>query len=261
MLGTMALALGACTGSFLNVAIYRLPRGESVVAPRSHCTTCERVIPWYDNIPVLSWILLRGRCRGCQEPFSIRYPIVEAITAGLLLVLSLQLGWGLGLAFAFYFVCSLLVVTYVDLDHRIIPDRVTLPGIGVALVLALLNAWYAPPEFRWVALQSWAIGTLVGGGILWLVAWGYELATGREGMGGGDIKLLAMIGAFLGWQGVLLSLLLASFIGSIVGVVWMLARGADAKLAIPFGPFLSLGALVALLWGDSIVRWYISSVL
>ena len=256
MLGTMALALGACTGSFLNVAIYRLPRGESVVAPRSHCTRCERIIPWYDNIPVLSWILLRGRCRGCHEPFSIRYPIVEAITGVLLLVLSLQLGWSIGLAFAFYFACSLLVVTYIDLDHRIIPDRVTLPGIGVALLLALV----APAEMRWDAVQSWAIGTLVGGGILWLVAWGYELATGREGMGGGDIKLLAMIGAFLGWQGVLLSLLLASFIGSIVGVVWMVARGADAKLAIPFGPFLSLGALVALLWGDSIVRWYISTL-
>lgn len=261
MMGTMALALGAATGSFLNVAIYRLPRGESVVAPRSHCTRCERVIPWYDNIPVLSWFLLRGRCRGCGEPFSIRYPVVEAMTGVLLLALSVQLGWGLGLAFAFYFACSLLVVTYTDLDHRIIPDRVTLPGIGVALVLALVNAWYAPPEYRWVALQSWALGTLVGGGILWLVAWAYALATGREGMGGGDIKLLAMIGAFLGWQGVLLSLLLASFIGSIIGVGIMLVRGSDTKLAIPFGPFLALGALVALFWGEALIHWYLSSML
>jgi leader peptidase (prepilin peptidase) / N-methyltransferase len=259
MLGTMALALGAATGSFLNVAIYRLPRGESVVAPRSHCTRCERVIPWYDNIPVLSWFLLRGRCRGCGETFSIRYPVVEAMTGVLLLALSLQLGWGVGLAFAFYFACSLLVVTYIDLDHRLIPDRVTLPGIGVALGLALLNAWYAPPEYRWVALQTWAIGTLVGGGILWLVAWGYALATGREGMGGGDIKLLAMIGAFLGWQGVLVTLLLASFIGSIIGVGVMLVRGGDTKLAIPFGPFLALGALVALFWGDQLITWYLSS--
>ena len=261
MLGTMALALGAATGSFLNVAIYRLPRGESVVAPRSHCTRCERVIPWYDNIPVLSWFLLRGRCRGCGEPFSIRYPVVEAMTGVLLLALSVQLGWGIALGFAFYFACSLLVVTYIDLDHRIIPDRVTLPGIGVALALALLNAWYAPPEYRWVALQSWAIGTLVGGGILWVVAWAYQLATGREGMGGGDIKLLAMIGAFLGWQGVLLSLLLASFIGSIIGVGIMLLRGADTRLAIPFGPFLALGALVALFWGDALIGWYLSSML
>jgi len=256
MLDTMALALGAATGSFLNVAIYRMPRGESVVAPRSHCTTCERVIPWYDNLPVLSWLLLRGRCRGCGQSFSIRYPIVEALTAILLLGLSLQFGWTLGLAFAFYFACSLLVVTYIDLDHQIIPDRITLPGIAVGLVLALV----APAEMRWPAVQSWAIGTLVGGGILWVVAWGYELATGREGMGGGDIKLLAMIGAFLGWQGVLLSLMLASFIGSIVGVGWMVARGADSKLAIPFGPFLSLGALVALFWGDSIIHWYLSTL-
>lgn len=257
MLGTMALALGACTGSFLNVAIYRLPRGESVVAPRSHCTRCERIIPWYDNIPVLSWILLRGRCRGCQEPFSIRYPIVEALTGVLLFVLWLQFGLSPALAFAFYFACSLLVVTYIDLDHRLILDKITLPGIAVGLLFALV---VPPAEVRWAAVQSWAIGTLVGGGILWLVAWAYELATGREGMGGGDIKLLAMIGAFLGWQGVLLSLLLASFIGSIVGFGWMIARGADAKLAIPFGPFLSLGALVALLWGDSIIRWYISTL-
>jgi len=256
MLDTMALALGAATGSFLNVAIYRMPRGESVVAPRSHCTTCERVIPWYDNLPVLSWLLLRGRCRGCGQSFSIRYPIVEALTAILLLGLSLQFGWTLGLAFAFYFACSLLVVTYIDLDHQIIPDRITLPGIAVGLVLALV----APAEMRWPAVQSWAIGTLAGGGILWVVAWGYELATGREGMGGGDIKLLAMIGAFLGWQGVLLSLMLASFIGSIVGVGWMVARGADSKLAIPFGPFLSLGALVALFWGDSIIHWYLSTL-
>jgi leader peptidase (prepilin peptidase)/N-methyltransferase len=256
MLDTMALALGAATGSFLNVAIYRMPRGESVVAPRSHCTTCERVIPWYDNLPVLSWLLLRGRCRGCGQSFSVRYPVVEALTAVILLGLSLQFGWTVGLAFAFYFACSLLVVTYIDLDHQIIPDRITLPGIAVGLVLALI----APAEMRWHAVQSWGIGTLVGGGILWVVAWGYALATGREGMGGGDIKLLAMIGAFLGWQGVLLSLLLASFIGSIVGVGWMVARGADSKLAIPFGPFLALGALVTLFWGDDIIRWYVSTL-
>jgi leader peptidase (prepilin peptidase)/N-methyltransferase len=256
MLDSMALALGAATGSFLNVAIYRMPRGESVVAPRSHCTTCERIIPWYDNLPVLSWLLLRGRCRGCGQPFSARYPIVEALTALILLGLSLQFGWGLGLAFAFYFACSLLVVTYIDLDHQIIPDRITLPGIAIGLLLALI----APAEVRWHSVQSWAIGTLVGGGILWVVAWVYALATGREGMGGGDVKLLAMIGAFLGWQGVLLSLLLASFIGSIIGVVWMMARGADTKLAIPFGPFLSLGALVTLFWGDDIIRWYLSTV-
>ncbi len=261
MLDGMALALGAATGSFLNVAIYRLPRGESVVAPRSHCTTCERVIPWYDNIPVLSWILLRGRCRGCGEPFSIRYPIVEALTGVILLGLSLQFGWGIGLAFAFYFACSLLVATYVDLDHRIIPDRVTLPGIVVALALALVSAWLAPPDVRWVPVQNWAVGTLVGGGILWLVAWGYALATGREGMGGGDIKLLAMIGAFLGWQGVLLTLLLASFIGSVIGVGVMVARGGDTKLAIPFGPFLAMGAMVSLFWGDGIIRWYLSTLL
>ncbi|HEY8515364.1 MAG TPA: A24 family peptidase [Candidatus Binatia bacterium] len=252
----MALALGAATGSFLNVVIHRLPLRQSVVAPRSHCTSCGRTIPWYDNIPVLSWFLLRGRCRACGEKFSIRYPIVEALTGVLLLVLSLEFGWGLGLAFAFYFVCSLLVVTYIDLDHRIIPDRVTLPGIAVGLLLALV----APAEVRWSAVQAWALGVLIGGGVLWLVAWVYELATGREGMGGGDIKLLAMIGAFLGWQGVLVTLLVASLLGSVIGTALMLARGGDRRLAIPFGPFLSLGALITLLWGDRIVAWYMNTL-
>jgi leader peptidase (prepilin peptidase)/N-methyltransferase len=253
MLDTMALALGAATGSFLNVAIYRMPRGESVVAPRSHCTTCERVIPWYDNLPVVSWLLLRGRCRGCGQSFSVRYPIVEALTAIILLGLSLQFGWTLGLAFAFYFACSLLVVTYIDLDHQIIPDRITLPGIAVGLALALV----APAEMRWPAVQSWAIGTLVGGGILWVVAWGYELATGREGMGGGDIKLLAMIGAFLGWRAVLVTLIVGSFSGALIGVALIAARGADARMPIPFGPFLALGAVCALAFGEPLIEWYL----
>jgi leader peptidase (prepilin peptidase)/N-methyltransferase len=257
MVHAVALAVGAATGSFLNVVIHRLPQRQSVVAPRSHCTTCQRIIPWYDNIPVLSWFVLRGRCRQCGEPFSFRYPMVELLTAVLLLALLAKFGLSLGLLFAFYFACSLLVVTYIDLDHRIIPDRVTLPAIAVGLLLALV----APAAVRVGAVQSWALGTLVGGGVLWLVAWGYERATGREGMGGGDIKLLAMIGAFLGWQGVLVTLLLASFIGSAIGIAWMLARGADTKLAIPFGPFLALGALVALFWGEQIVAWYVGSVL
>lgn len=257
MVNAMALAVGAATGSFLNVVIHRLPLKQSVVAPRSHCTKCQRVIPWYDNVPVVSWFLLRGRCRQCGEPFSFRYPMVELLTAVLLLALLAKFGLSIGLAFAFYFACSLLVVTYIDLDHRIIPDRVTLPGIVVGLVLALL----APGAARLAAVQSWALGVLVGGGILWLVAWAYERSTGREGMGGGDIKLLAMIGAFLGWQGVLVTLLLASFIGSLVGIGWMLVRGADTRLAIPFGPFLALGALVTLFWGEQIVRWYLGSML
>jgi leader peptidase (prepilin peptidase)/N-methyltransferase len=256
MVHAVALAVGAATGSFLNVVIHRLPLHQSLSRPRSHCTKCERMIPWYDNVPVLSWFLLRGRCRSCGEPFSFRYPMVELITAVLLVALLAKFGPSIGLAFAFYFACSLLVVTYIDLDHRIIPDRVTLPGIVVGLLLALL----APADARFAALQSWALGVVAGGGVLWLVAWGYELATGREGMGGGDIKLLAMIGAFLGWQGVLVTLLLASFIGSVIGIAWMLVRGADTKLAIPFGPFLALGALVALFWGEQIVAWYLSAM-
>src|SRR6185369_4472851 len=157
---------------------------------------------------------------------------------------------------AFWFAASLLALTYIDLDHQLLPDRITLPGIAVGIAVAALT----PGPERWGAIVASLLGILVGGGILWLVAWGYYLATGREGMGGGDVKLLAMIGAFLGWQGVLLTLLLASFIGSAVGVAVMIRQRADAKLAIPFGPFLALGALVALFWGERIVRWYISSL-
>jgi leader peptidase (prepilin peptidase)/N-methyltransferase len=252
----VALVLGTAVGSFLNVVIHRVPLGESIVRPRSRCPSCGQEIRWYDNLPVLSWLLLRGRCRDCRAPISARYPLVEILTGLLAVTLALRLGLTLQMLGAFYFAASLLALTYIDLDHQLLPDRITLPGIAVGIALAAL----APAGERWVALGSAVLGVIVGGGILWLVAWLYHLWSGREGMGGGDVKLLAMIGAFLGWQGVLLTLLLASFIGSAVGVAIMIRRRADARLAIPFGPFLALGAIVALFWGDRIVHWYISSV-
>lgn len=251
---------GTILGSFLNVCIHRLPRGESVVSPPSRCGSCETPIRWYDNIPIVSYLLLRGRCRVCGASFSPRYLIVE-LTTGLLAVGAwLQNGPTLRGACLFVFACALLVVTYIDLDHRIIPNRITLPGIVVGLVLAFV----APRSGAGLtiealdSLEDALLGMLVGGGILWTVAWTYERLTGREGMGGGDIKLLAMIGTFLGWQSVLLSLLLASFLGSVIGIALMVARGQDTKLAIPFGPFLALGALVALFFGPSLVSWYMN---
>lgn len=252
----LAGVIGALVGSFLNVVIYRLPRGESVVTPRSHCPHCATPIRPIDNVPIVSWLWLRGRCRRCREPISARYPLVELVSAVLAAGLAVRLGPGIAAVAAFYFAASLLALTYIDLDVQLLPDRLTLPGIAVGLLVAFV----APPGDRLVAPQAAIVGTLLGGGMLWLVAWAYHAITGREGMGGGDVKLLAMIGAFLGWQGVLLTLLLASFIGSAIGIALMIQKRADSKLAIPFGPFLAMGALVALFWGPQIVRWYISSL-
>jgi leader peptidase (prepilin peptidase)/N-methyltransferase len=250
-----AFFLGACVGSFLNVVIHRLPRGESLVAPGSRCPGWERPIAWYDNVPIQSRGLLRGRCRRCGAGISVRYPIVELLTALIAFALHARLGFGPSFVVAFYFAATLLAIAYIDLDHQIIPDVLSLPGIAIGLLAAPL----LHPGTWLEALGTAALGAVLGGGILFAVAWGYERATGREGMGGGDVKLLAMVGAFLGWQGVLLTLLLASLVGSVIGVAIMVARGADAKLAIPFGPFLSIGAFVAMFWGSAIVSWYLVS--
>jgi len=256
VLAALAALFGAALGSFLNVVIHRVPRGESIVSPGSHCPRCDRAIRWYDNVPIASWLLLRARCRDCGAAISPRYVFVEALTAMLSVVVVLHYGPTLQALGALWFAASLLALTYIDLDCTLLPDRITLPGIAVGVAVAAL----APSADRWATVEASLLGVLVGGGILWLVAWSYHALTGREGMGGGDVKLLAMIGAFLGWKGVLLTLLLASFIGSAIGVVIMVRQRADSKLAIPFGPFLALGALVALFWGDRIVTWYISSL-
>ena len=249
-----SFAFGACIGSFLNVCIYRLPAGESIVAPGSRCNQCRTPLRWYDNVPLVSYLVLRGHCRDCGASFSARYWVVELVTALISVTLFLRFGPTVDYLGYLYFACALLAITYIDLDHQIIPDVITLPGVGIGLLLAAATA----NGDVVAALERSALGTLLGGGILRVVAWSYHAATGREGMGGGDVKLLAMIGAFLGWQAVLLTLLLASFIGSAIGIATMIARGADTKLAIPFGPFLSLGALVALFCGHAIVSWYIS---
>lgn len=250
LLWAAVLYLGASIGSFLNVVIHRVPLGESVVKPRSRCPSCAETIAWYDNLPVLSWVLLRGRCRRCGAGISARYPFIELITMLIAMVLFARFGLSPAFVVQFVFCCALIVIAYIDLDHQIIPDKISLPGIVLGLLVAIPGGL--------PALTDALLGVLLGGGLLLTVAWVYERATGREGMGGGDVKLLAMIGAFLGWQGVLLTLLLGSLLGSAIGIVLMTSRGADRKLAIPFGPFLSLGALVTLFWGHAIVRWYIS---
>jgi leader peptidase (prepilin peptidase)/N-methyltransferase len=245
----ISIVFGAMIGSFLNVCIHRLPKGESIVSPGSHCPQCNAPIRFYDNIPLLSYVLLGGRCRRCKTPISIQYPAVETITALSSFYLFVTFGVSLSFVYYFLFVAALIVMTVIDLYYQIIPDVISYPGI----VVGLLGAAVIP---RITFFESF-IGIILGGGSLFLVAMVYQWLFKREGMGGGDVKLLAMIGAFLGWKAVILTILLSSFIGSIIGVVVMLIKGKDFKYAIPFGPFLSVGAVISLLWGERLISWYL----
>jgi leader peptidase (prepilin peptidase) / N-methyltransferase len=245
------LLFGAIVGSFLNVCILRIPADESVVWPGSRCGSCKASIAWYDNIPLVSWLLLRGRCRACGVGISFRYFVVELLTALAAVAVYARFGIGFEAVVAFAFTAAMIVITFIDLDHRIIPDVISLPGIVVGIALSLRHdPWLG-------ALLDSVLGVLFGGGILLAVAIGYEKATGREGMGGGDVKLLAMIGAFLGWMSIPFTLLISSLTGSVVGLSLMWWTGSDSKYAIPFGPFLAVGALAYLFYGDELVRWYL----
>lgn len=248
---------GSVVGSFLNVCIARLPKGESVVSPPSHCPLCDTPIPFYDNIPLISYLWLRGRCRFCGERISPRYFIVEFLMAFFSVLLLSRFGLGLAFFVNFLFVAALIVITFIDLDVRIVPDVISLPGIAVGLVVSIVNSqWSMVQSLLLPTPLSSALGILLGGGILLLVAWAYQLFTGVEGMGGGDIKLLAMIGAFLGWPSVPVALFFASLTGSVVGLIFMLRKGVDSKYALPFAPFLCLGALCYLFFGDALLALY-----
>lgn len=239
--------MSLCIGSFLNVVIHRLPLGESVVSPRSRCPGCKKLIPWYRNVPILSWVFLRGKCGDCGIKISFRYPFVELLTA-LLLTTAAYLAPPIAWPFHFYFLAALVACTFIDLDHWILPDKITLPGVLVGLCSSLFV-----PDLT--VLDS-ALGALVGGGILYLVAWGYKAYSGKDGLGGGDIKFLAMVGAFLGMKGALTTLILASCLGSVLGLLLIAFRGKKGSTAIQFGPFLALGALAAFFFGDYLWQWY-----
>jgi leader peptidase (prepilin peptidase)/N-methyltransferase len=249
MLWVLAFLVGAAVGSFLNVCIWRIPAGQSIVYPPSRCRTCGARIRLRDNVPLLSYILLRGRCRSCHERIALRYPVVEALAGVMGVLLLLRFEPSPRLAVYAVFVAALIVISFIDLDHQIIPDVISLPGIVIGLLVSA--AGYGP------TLGDAALGAVLGGGVLYAVAAGYYALTGREGMGGGDIKLLAMVGAFLGWRAVLVTLVLGSFTGAVVGLAAIIARGADSRMPIPFGPFLALGAVCALFFGHQIVDWYL----
>ncbi len=248
MLGVIVIIFGAIVGSFLNVCMIRLPKGESIITPGSHCPHCNHPIKFYDNIPLISYLLLGGKCRYCKSSISAQYPLVEGITAIGSLLLFLKFGLSLNYLFYFSFVAALIVITVIDLYHQIIPDVISIPGIGVGLFGALIV-----PH---ITFFNSLLGILLGGGSLFVVATLYQWLFKREGMGGGDVKLLAMIGAFLGWEAVILTILLSSLIGSITGIIIMVIKGKDFKYAIPFGPFLSLGAVIALFYKSEIFSWY-----
>jgi leader peptidase (prepilin peptidase)/N-methyltransferase len=245
-----AFVFGSVVGSFLNVCICRMPKDESVVTPPSHCPLCNYRIRWYDNIPLISYLLLRGKCRGCGTHISLQYPLVELLNGLLTLALFLRFGLSLTFLALFLFCSSLVVITFIDLEHQIIPDEISLSGIVIGFVFSFFLPW-----------QNWLnslLGILLGGGSLLLVAYGYQWLTGKEGMGGGDIKLLAMMGAFLGWKSVLFIIFASSLIGSVVGITMMLVQKKDSKLAIPFGPYLAFGAVLYIFYGRQIITWYLT---
>lgn len=243
-----AFVFGACFGSFANVVIYRLPAEETLMG-RSRCSGCRKQIAWYLNIPLLSYFFLKGKCANCGQKFSLRYPLVEFITAVLfaLVVYFYGVSW---LSLEYLVLCFGLVVgSFIDFDHMILPDEITLGG----LVLALLGAWLNPER----EFLDGLFGFLFGGGILWLVAYVYFVFTGREGLGGGDIKLLAWLGALLGWKAIPFVILSASILGSVVGITLSRRKKEGLKTMIPFGPFLAVGALLYLFGLKSVGIWYV----
>ena len=234
---------GAAIGSFSNVCIYRLPKKLSIISPPSQCPNCGKNISPFDNIPIISFLILRGRCRYCQSPISWRYPIVELITG--LIFLSLYFNFLISPQFFIYaLLCtSLIIIAFIDLEHKIIPDVITLPGIIIGLTLSL--------TMPHITLINSIKGLLIGGGLFYAIA-----IISRGGMGGGDIKLIAMVGSFLGWKNVLLTIFLGSLFGSIVGIVLIILKKKNRKDMVPFGPFLSLGAIISIFYGrDLIYLW------
>ncbi len=271
MLSLVAFPFGLIIGSFLNVVIHRVPRRESVVTPRSHCPECGRQIAWYENIPLASYVVLRGRCRGCGATISPRYFVVELLTG----LMFAALGGAFGLALPFFkyalFGSLMIALMFIDLHDRLLPDALTFPGMAAGLLLslavllndgsaALLARWLgfagAPP--RLISLADAVLGGMAGAGLLWFVGSAYKLVRHQEGLGFGDVKLMALVGIFLGLKLALLTIFLGSLAGTVIGGSYLLMSGRDSRYELPFGTFLGLTALLSALWGQEIVRWYLS---
>jgi leader peptidase (prepilin peptidase)/N-methyltransferase len=244
----VAALFGAVIGSFLNVVVHRLPRGASIVWPASACPGCARRLAWYENIPIASYLALGGRCRSCRMPIAARYPILEALTAFMFAGAWWYYGPGPLLVSRLIFGCALIALFAIDLEHHLLPNAITLPGIVVGFLFSLVT------EPGWLASL---IGIAVGGGALWATYELWWLLRKEEGLGFGDVKMLAMIGAFLGWKLTLVTLMMGSLAGSILGGALMVAGRGTMKTALPFGTFLALGAVLAATVGPSVLEWYL----
>jgi leader peptidase (prepilin peptidase)/N-methyltransferase len=265
---------GAIIGSFLNVVIHRLPREESVVFPNSKCPSCGSVIAFYDNVPLLSYAVLAGKCRSCRTPISARYPAVELMTALLFVAVAYRQGLSIGLAFDLAFVGALIALLFIDAEHMLLPNAITYPGIVVALIarvivplvtgrpyfddiVPLMNGALSGMPIWAVSLIGSLIGALIGGGSLWLMGWTWEKLRGIEAMGLGDVKMMFMVGAYLGWRLTILTIFIGVLSGSVIGTVLMMRQGKrDMQMLLPFGVFLGIGAIAAVLVGPQIVGWY-----
>ncbi len=258
MINLVAFIFGAVIGSFLNVCIYRIPKDESIIRPASRCTSCGKPVRFYDNIPLVSYILLMGKCRDCKTKLSFRYPMIEFLNAVLYVIVLEKFNAGPPwiLLVYFVFVSSLVVIFFIDLDYQIIPNSITLPGIPLAVILG--STILPDPFLRYelLGIKASIIGFLAGGGFFYLVAILGKAILKKEAMGGGDIKMMAMVGGLLGWKGVILTTFMGSLLGSIIGGALILLKGREWGSRIPFGPYLALGALISLFWGQDIFRWY-----
>jgi len=262
---TLAFLAGLLIGSFLNVCIYRMPRDISVVRPRSHCPHCQRTIAWYDNIPVLSFVVLRARCRHCLAAIPPRYALVELATALAFLLGAYTLGPTLPAVKFAIFSAIIIALIVTDYRDRILPDEFTLGGALIGFAFApfmhtepgiLQLFFWKVLSLPWIRLADAALAAAVGSGMTWFVGWAYQKVRHREGMGLGDVKMMAMIGAFLGLRGALAAMIIGSLVGSVLGVGQIVLRKKDLTYELPFGSFLGVAALGVAVWGDVIVAWY-----
>lgn len=270
---------GAAIGSFLNVVIHRVPNEESIVFPNSACPKCQAAIKPYDNIPILSWLILGGKCRHCSQPISARYPAVELLTALLFVLVYWQIGFGTFLPVVFIFVSAMVALIFIDSEHMILPNVITYPLLIFSFLIRIVFPGFFAGEYI-ADLNSWPIsqlaslhpviqsligaclGAVIGGGFLWMVGVVWKLLRGVDAMGLGDVKMMAAVGALLGWRLTLLSNFLGAFAGAVIGV-FLLARQKDRDLQtqIPFGIFLGIGSVISLLFGDRLIGWYLSTFL
>lgn len=251
MIGAIVFIFGLVVGSFLNVCVYRLPKNESIITPRSHCVSCGKTIPWYDNLPLVSFLLLRGRCRFCKKRISILYFVIELLTALIFLALFTHFGLSIETVIFAALASALVVVSFIDLKIQEIPDEITLPGIGVGIILCFVFPGVISQDTHLSGLLHSALGALVGGAVIYLMGVLGELLFKKEAMGGGDVKLMAMMGAFLGWKLILLTFFLAPFFGSVVGIILKIKNKQDV---IPYGPHLSIAGIACLFWGEKILN-------